>query len=237
MFTRRLLNIILRRVLFKLLLNLEVAGLENVPPEGPLILMINHTHLTDPAIAGGVMPREVVAMAKVESFRDPILGPIVRLYGAFPVRRGEIDRRALRQALEVLRRGEVLLMAPEGTRSETCSLQPGHNGLTFIALRANAPILPMAISGVKDLVSNLKRLRRTDVKVVIGKPFRFQLSGEKVKRDVLHQMTEEAMYQLAAILPPEYRGVYSNLDSATERFLVFERDCGRERLRGHSGGG
>ena len=221
MFTRRLLNFALR-IAFKSLLNLEVMGLENVPLEGPLILMINHTSLLDPAMAGGVMPREVVAMSKIENFRDPILGIIVRLYGAFPVRRGEMDLRALRQSLEVLRNGEVLLMAPEGTRSKECRLQPGHDGMTFMARRANAPVLPMAIAGVKDFGSNLKRLRRTDVKVVIGKPFRFQLSGKKVRRDVLHQMTEESMYQLAAILPPEYRGVYSDLDSATERFLVFE---------------
>jgi len=173
-------------------------------------------------MAGGVLPREVVAMSKIESFRDPILGIIVRLYGAFPVRRGEMDLRALRQALEVLRNGEVLLMAPEGTRSKESRLQPGHDGMTFIALRANAPVLPMAIAGVKDFSSNLKRLRRTDVKIVIGKPFRFQSSGKKARRDVLHQMTEESMYQLAAILPPEYRGVYSDLGSATERFLVFE---------------
>jgi len=113
-------------------------------------------------------------------------------------------------------------MAPEGTRSKEYCLQPGHDGMTFIARRANAPVLPMAITGVKDFSSNLKRLRRTDVKIVIGKPFRFRPGGEKVRRDVLHQMTEEAMYQLAAILPPEYRGVYSDLDSATGRFLVFE---------------
>ena len=83
MFTRRLLNFFLR-IAFRLLLNLEVVGLENVPLEGPLILMINHTSLLDPAMAGGVMPREVVAMSKIENFRDPILGIIVRLYGAFP---------------------------------------------------------------------------------------------------------------------------------------------------------
>ncbi len=226
MFTRRLLNVILR-ALFKLLLNLEVKGLENVPLEGPLILMINHTSLLDPAMAGGVMPREVVAMSKIENFRDPILSIIVRLYGAFPVRRGEVDLQAARHALEVLHSGEVLLMAPEGTRSKEYCLQPGHDGMTFIARRANAPVLPMAITGVKDFSSNLKRLRRTDAKIVIGKPFRFRASGttnerKKVRRDVLHQMTEEAMYQLAAILPPEYRGVYSDLDSATGRFLVFE---------------
>lgn len=221
MFTRRLLNVILR-ILFKIFLRLEVVGQENVPLEGPLILMINHTSFLDPVVAGGVMPREVVAMSKIEIFRGPILGILVRLYGAFPVRRGEVDLQATRRALEVLHNGEVLLMAPEGTRSKECCLQPGRDGMTFIAHHTNVPVLPMAITGVKDFSSNFKRLRRTDVKVVIGKPFRFRLNGEKVKRDVLHQMTEEAMYQLAAILPPEYRGVYSDLDSVTERFLVFE---------------
>jgi 1-acyl-sn-glycerol-3-phosphate acyltransferase len=221
MFTRRLLNFMLR-IVFKLLLNLKVVGLENVLLEGPLILMINHTHLIDPAMAGGVMPREIVAMSKAENFGDPILGIIVRLYGAFPVRRGEVDLQATRRALEVLRNGQVLLMAPEGTRSQDCRLQPGHDGMTFIATCVNAPILPMAITGTSDFGANLKKLRRTDVKIVIGKPFRFRSSGGRVRRDVLHQMTKEAMYQLAAILPPEYRGVYSDLDSATERFLVFE---------------
>jgi 1-acyl-sn-glycerol-3-phosphate acyltransferase len=221
MFTRRLLNFALK-IAFKLLLNLEVVGLDNVPSEGPLILMINHTSFLDPVVAGGVMPREVVAMSKVENFQDPILGIIVRLYGAFPVRRGEVDLQATRRALEVLRNGEVLLMAPEGTRSEECRLQPGHDGMTFIGHRAKAPVLPMAITGVKDFGSNLKRLRRTDVKIVIGEPFRFRSNGDKVRRDVLHQMTEEAMYQLAAVLPPKYRGVYSELDLATEQFLVFE---------------
>jgi 1-acyl-sn-glycerol-3-phosphate acyltransferase len=221
MFTRRFLNFLLR-IAFKLLLNLELVGLENVLSEGPLILMINHTSFLDPMVAGGMMPREVVAMSKVENFQDPILGIIVRLYGAFPVRRGEVDLQATRRALEVLRNGEVLLMAPEGTRSKECRLQPGHDGMTFIAHRANAPVLPMAITGVKDFSSSLKRLHCTDVKIVIGKPFRFRPDKKKVRRDVLHQMTEEAMYQLAAVLPPEYRGVYSDLDSATKRFLIFE---------------
>lgn len=231
MFTRRLLNFFLR-IAFKLLLNLEVVGLENVPLEGPLILMINHTSLIDPAMAGGVMPREIVAMSKIENFGDPILGIIVRLYGAFPVRRGEVDLQATRRALEVLHNSEVLLMAPEGTRSEECRLQPGHDGMTFLALRANAPVLPMAITGVKDVGSNLKGLRRTNVKVVIGKPFRFQSGEERVRRDVLHQMTEEAMYQLAAILPPEYQGVYSDLDSATTRLLAFEDEGQGTRDKG-----
>jgi 1-acyl-sn-glycerol-3-phosphate acyltransferase len=221
MLTRRLSNIVLR-VLFKLLFRLEVLGLENVPLEGPLILMINHVNFLDPVLAGGVMPREVTPLSKAELFRHPILGIFVRLYGALPVRRGEVDRWALRRSLEILRRGEALLMAPEGTRSHVPGLQRGRNGISYIAVRAGAPILPVAIVGGDKFFPNLKRFRRTPIRIIIGKPFRFSPGEGKVKREKLRKLTEEAMYQLAALLPPEYRGLYSNLDAASTNFLVFE---------------
>ena len=220
MWTRRFCNFVLH-ILFKILLKLEVVGLENVPPEGPLILAMTHTNFLDPVLAGGVMPREVVIMSKAENFRHPILGIIVRLYGAFPVRRGEVDRQAIRRSLEVLAKGEVLLMAPEGTRSGHGRLQKGHDGMTFIALRADAPILPMSITGGERFWVNLSKLRRTPIKIVIGQVFRFSSGGERVGRTVMSKMTEEAMYQLASLLPPERRGFYSDLDSATEEYLAF----------------
>ena len=220
MWTRRLSNSVVR-ILARILLKLEVVGLENVPLEGPLILAITHTNFLDPALAGGVMPREVVIMSKIENFRHPFLGIIVRLYGAFPVRRGEVDRQAIRRSLEVLADSQALLMAPEGTRSGHGQLQKGHDGMTFIALRADAPILPMAITGGEHFWANLPRLRRTPVKITIGKVFRFSPGQEQVRRVIISEMTEEGMYQLASLLPPERRGVYSDLDLATEEYLAF----------------
>jgi len=220
MWTRRFCNSVLH-ILFKILLKLEIVGLENVPSEGPLILAITHTNFLDPVLAGGVMPREVVIMSKIENFRHPILGIIVRLYGAFPVRRGEIDRQAIRRSLEVLGDGEVLLMAPEGTRSGHGRLQKGHDGMTYIALRADAPILPMAITGGEHFLANLSRLCRTPVRIVLGKVFRFSPGQKRAGRAIMSKMTEEGMYQLASLLPPERRGVYSDLNSATEKYLAF----------------
>jgi 1-acyl-sn-glycerol-3-phosphate acyltransferase len=220
MWTRRFCNFVLH-ILFKTLLRLEVVGLENVPLEGPLILAMTHTNFLDPALAGAVMPREVVIMSKVENFWHPVLGIIVRLYGAFPVRRGEMDRQAIRCSLEVLAGGQALLMAPEGTRSGDGRLQKGHDGMTFIALRADAPILPMAIMGGEHFWANLSRLRRTPVKIVIGNVFCFSPGRERGRRAIINKMTKEAMYQLASLLPPERRGVYSDLDSATEDYLAF----------------
>lgn len=220
MWTRRFCNSVLR-ILFKILLKLEVVGLENVPSGGRLILMITHTNFLDPVLAGGVMPREVVMMSKVENFWHPILGIIVRLYGAFPVHRGEVDRQAIHRSLEVLGNGEVLLMAPEGTRSGHGRLQKGRDGMTYIALRADATILPMAVMGGERFWANLSKLRRTPIKIVIGNVFRFSAGREWVGRTIMSKMTEEGMYQLASLLPPERRGVYSDLESATEKHLTF----------------
>ena len=230
MWTRRLSNSVVR-ILARLLLKSEVVGLENVPPEGPLILAITHTNFLDPALAGAVMPRELVIMSKIENFRHPLFGIITRLYGAFPVRRGEVDRQAIRRSLEVLAGGEVLLMAPEGTRSGHGQLQEGHAGMTFIALRADAPILPMAIMGGERFWANLSRLRRTPVKIVIGEAFRFSAGQKRFGRTVMGKMTEEGMYQLASLLPPERRGVYSDLGSATEEYLAFPPGSSSNLLR------
>jgi len=220
MWTRHFCNSVLR-ILFKILLKVEIVGLENVPPEGPLILMITHTNFLDPVLAGGLMPREVVMMSKAENFWHPILGILVRLYGAFPVRRGEVDLRAIRRSLEVLANGEVLLMAPEGTRSGHGRLQKGHDGMTYIALRADAPILPMAIIGGERFWAHLPKLHRTPIKIIVGQVFRFSPELERVGRATMSKMTEEAMYQLASLLPPERWGFYSDLNSATEEHLVF----------------
>jgi 1-acyl-sn-glycerol-3-phosphate acyltransferase len=216
-FVRRLLNAVLR-VLFKILLKIEIIGLENVPPQGPVILMINHINFLDPVLTVGLMPRPVTAFAKIETLDYPILGFFIRIYGVVPVRRGEVDRRALRQAIETLVRGEAFLVAPEGTRSHHGRLQPARDGIAYIALRTGATILPVAIWGQERFVANLKRLRRTPIHVRIGKPFRFAPSTGS--RDELRIMTREAMYQLAALLPPEYRGVYSDLEKASTDLLV-----------------
>ena len=220
MWTRRFCNSVVR-ILAKILIRLEVVGLENAPAEGPLILAITHTNFLDPALAGAVMPREVVIMSKIENFRHPFFGIIARLYGAFPVRRGEVDRQAIRRSLEVLADGQALLMAPEGTRSGHGRLQKGHAGMTFIALHADAPVVLMAITGGEHFWANLSRLRRTPVKIVIGKAFRFSSGQKRAGREIMSKMTEEGMYQMASLLPPERRGVYSDLDLATEEYLAF----------------
>lgn len=177
-------------------------------------MVINHTSFLDPVIAGAFIPRELIAMAKAELFRTPVLNVLAWLYRAFPVQRGKVDRRALRRAEEVLRSGRGLLMAPEGTRSHTGGLQQARRGAAFIALRTGAPMLLVAMWGGKKFFTNLRSLRRTEVEMRIAEPITLNHPKGVSRREALKRMTDEMMNSLAALLPPEHRGVYAEGDRA-----------------------
>src|SRR5438105_13910144 len=184
------------RLAFSLALDLSIDGLENVPRVGALIVAINHSSFVDPFLVGAYVPRDVAMMSKAENFRLPVLGYLVKWYGAFPIERGEADRAAIKKALEVLRDGQALLMAPEGTRSSDGQLQVGHDGLALLATRTGAPVLPFAIAGARPVSKNVARLRRSKVRVNIGKPIRLKPSSPKPNREELSRLTNEVILRL-----------------------------------------
>jgi 1-acyl-sn-glycerol-3-phosphate acyltransferase len=208
--------------LLRLLCRVYGDQLEKVPPRGPLILATNHVNFLEiPALHIHLRPRPVTGIAKTESWDKPVTRFLFDLWGAIPIRRGEPDRAALRQALGVLEEGYILVVAPEGTRSGHGCLQRGHPGIVMLALQSGAPVLPLVFYGGERFWQNLRRLRRTPFHVVVGNPFHVQTDGAKARRELRQQITDEIMYQLAALLPPAYRGVYANLDAATETYLHF----------------
>jgi 1-acyl-sn-glycerol-3-phosphate acyltransferase len=137
---------LLIRLILAVYARVEVVGAENVPRRGGLIIVSNHLNNADPGVVGAFMRRRVTFMAKDEMFHWPIMGLYFRLIGAFPVRRFEADLKALRRAVQVVRRGHALVMFPEGTRSKTGSMCQGHPGTALVALRTGAPILPVAVN-------------------------------------------------------------------------------------------
>lgn len=218
---RRVLRWLITNVGFRLLVKFErVEGLENLPASGPAILMINHIAFVDPIVVLGCLPRNVVPMAKIEVYRYPVWGVFPWLWQVIPVRRGEVDREALRRALMVLEAGEIVLMAPEGTRSP--ALRRAREGVAYLGYRTGAPIVPVAVEGTEGFPSICpRRWRQPGVVVRLGHPFRFRRLGERVSRELLRQMTDEAMYVLAAMLPERRRGVYAELTKATKDTLDF----------------
>lgn len=191
--------------------SLEVEGVENVPRQGPLILVSNHLNNADPPMIAHAIPRHPTFMVKQEMLGWPILGLGFRLYGCFPVRRFEADLAALRKATELVRGGEMLVMFPEGTRSRTASMGRGHPGTALIALRAGAPILPVAITGTETVRWPwlfLRPFMGPRVRVVIGRPF-FLPEVERVDTEAAQRCTEIVMRRIAELLPESYRGRYA----------------------------
>ena len=133
----------------------------------------------------------------------------------------------------------MLLLAPEGTRSPDRALQEAHNGLAYIAHRSQVAIIPVAITGTADFHHCLKRLRRTPMHLELGRPFYLRANSRRLDRQAMQDMTTEAMYQLAALLPPDHRGLYSDLDQATQHHVHYLPPSGGacpEPVEGDRGG-
>ena len=204
----------------------KIMGLEHVPETGPLVLIINHIAFSDPMLVFGSFPRRVVPLAKVEAFNSRLLSFLMKVYGTIPVHRGEVDMGAIKSALRILKDGGVVLLAPEGTRSLDHQLRPGKDGATILALRSGAPIMPIGITGTHQLVACWKRLRRPAIHLSVGAPCYVQrpASGNsRPSREEISAITHEAMYRLAAQLPPDFRGAYGDVDDVTFRYLMPAR--------------
>jgi len=219
---RRFLRFLIARLGFTLFAKLDqVEGLENIPAYGPAIVMINHIAFVDPIAVMHVLPRNIIPMAKVEVLHYPLVGIFPRIWGVIPVRREEVDRQALHQALDILQAGEIVLVAPEGTRHD--NLQDAKEGVAFLASRSGVPIIPTAIDGSIGFpaLRFSSRWRGPGVTVRFGRPFQYQSSLEHPNRDQLRQMTDEAMYILAALLPEHRRGAYADLSKATQETITW----------------
>jgi len=219
---RRILRFLLKTVAFTTLAKVgSVEGVENVPTSGPAILMINHIAFIDPIVVMHILPRNIVPMAKIEVYGYPVIGIFPRLWQVIPVRREENDRRAVQKALEVLRAGEIILVAPEGTRNPF--LQQGKEGVAYLALRGNAPVVPVAIDGTEDYpaLRFTAAWRKSGAKIRFGRPMHYLPELKLADRGMLRKMTDEALYALAGMLPPERRGFYSDLSQATQDTFIW----------------
>jgi 1-acyl-sn-glycerol-3-phosphate acyltransferase len=186
----------------------EVLGLENVPRHGPAILASNHINLADPVLLVTLVPRRLVFMAKLELWSTPVIGWLYGLAGCIPVRRFEGDVGALRRAEKVLRQGHVLVMFPEGTRSQHPGLGKGHPGTAVIALRSGVPIVPVGVSGTETVSLPGVFLRRTRVRIAFGRPFTLP-RGQRLTTELAEESTQQIMKEIAVLLPDAYRGTYA----------------------------
>lgn len=194
-----------------ILCRIEKQELDKIPANGPMILAMNHIgSLEVPLLRAHVKPRRVISLAKVETWDNRLMGWLFDLWDSIPIRRGEVDLTALRRCLDCLSAGDMLGVAPEGTRSQNGKLLSGRPGIALIGLHSGAPILPVVHWGAEKFPKTIKRLKRTDFHIRVGKPFILDARGEKVNSKVRQEMADEIMYQIASLMPEEYRGQYAN---------------------------
>ena len=144
------------------------TGTDLIPASGPVIIASNHISNWDPILIALGCRREVHFMAKEELFGNPLLAVIVRALNAFPIRRGALDRRALRTASQLLDDGKVLLMFPTGTRDKSGEVRDPKSGVGFLACRHEAPVVPAYITCPRSFARAL--IRRTALEVTFGPP-------------------------------------------------------------------
>ena len=223
------------RILSKILFRLTVTGEENLPQDGPLIVISNHFSWFEAPLILVHLPYHTQFLAAMELRRYSWFRLFAYAFEIIPIWRGQVDRDAIREASKVLADDGVIGIFPEGgvdpdlqqrvADGEVIVEVQGHisrlsgelirarPGAAYLAVRTDARIVPVAFEGTEHALENVRHGRRTDVKMRIGPPFgplsiSSQLRGT-AKREEINQLGDEMMEHLAALFPPEKRGPYA----------------------------
>ena len=209
-------------ILTQILCEIDDSQLSKIPDQGPLIITSNHINFIEvPVVYTHLQPRSVTGFVKAETWENPIMGFLFDLWGGIPIQRGEADSNAIRSALTALKHGKILAIAPEGTRSGDGKLKRGLPGIVMLAHLSDAPIIPLVYYGGERLRNNLNQLKRTDFHIRVGKIFKLSFPKGKSDRDLRILMADEIMYQMASLLPQDYRGYYADLTKLSTNYLDF----------------
>jgi 1-acyl-sn-glycerol-3-phosphate acyltransferase len=202
---------LIRRI-FNLIARVEVRGYEHLPQEGSFVIATNHLGIVDVPIAFYALDRWDMFVMIGEKWRDVGLFRWIGKYFNFLfIDRFNPDIKALRKVISLMEENNILVIAPEGTRSRVGSLIEAKPGVSYLATKLNRPIVPVGITGTEDknLFGNLKRLRRSHFAVTAGPAFTLPPLPRENRDEVLKQYTDEIMCRIAVLLPERYRGIYA----------------------------
>ena len=200
----------LARFCFGVLGRMEVSGREGVPPYGPLLVVANHLSYNDPPAVAAAVPRPLAFLGKQDLFEGWGREWLLRQLQVYPIDR-ELGVGALRTALGLLAADQAVMIFPEGTRSRDYKLQRGLSGVAYLAIKSQAPILPVGIWGTEKFSPKRMPLPLCRFRVNIGAPFTPPLLEGGYTRAAAAGVLELIMLRIAALLPAEYRGVYGTM--------------------------
>ena len=197
----------LLRIGYALVGHFEFTGHENVPRTGPTIVCPNHTSYLDPPLIGACLTRTTHFMTKADLFENRFLGTVLPYCQAYPIRRGAPDRAALRHTFDLLSRGELITIFPEGVRSRDGNLQSAELGVAMIALRSGAAIVPAGIQGAYEMLPADGSRRQTGrLQVTFGPPLEIddlRTDGGRESLNVCADRIMAAIARLTGKQPPE----------------------------------
>lgn len=205
-----ILPIILGRLCFFLFAKLEIEGSENIPPKGPLLVVCNHLSYLDPPILMTRFNRPLYGLAKKELFANVISRWFFRAMGCFPVNRNGNDFGALRWTINGLSQDKAILIFPEGNRSKSGAMEKASPGIGYLAIKSQAPILPVAIVG-SEKVKHIWRIPFPfcRLKVRIGTAFTIPYIEGRLNDALIQHASDSIMTRISQLLPVNYRGAYS----------------------------
>lgn len=197
--------------LIRHLTNTEYIGLENLPSQGGIIMATNHLSLIDSPLLLSTPTRPDITALVADKYKAyPLFRFIITTSGAIWIDRSKADFTAFRLAIEQIKAGKAMGIAPEGTRSATGKLNQGKSGSILLALKANVPIIPVAITGTENSVSQLLHFQRPRLRVRYGKAFYLPPIDRNNRDEQMQKATDEMMCRIAALLPENYRGYYTD---------------------------
>jgi len=208
------------KLITNIILKIDDSELEKVPDQGPLLVVANHVNFLDaPVIISHLHPRSTTGLVKKESWDKPLLAFLFNTWEGIPIDRDIADFSAFREAQKALKEGKILAVAPEGTRTENGRLIRGKPGVAMLAIKADIPILPIAYYGHEIFSQNIKRFKRTPMKIVVGEPFKINVNGHPKDKGMMQDVTDEMMIEIAKLLPEKYRGIYIDRIDETQEFI------------------
>jgi len=199
------------RFVMNLIADVEVVGMDKLP-QGNVLLAANHLGRLDTAVLLYAIDRDDIIMAIAEKYKNhPLFGAMGRAVDAVWLNRFEADFSALREILMRMKKGGLMVIAPEGTRSKTEALQEGKMGVAFLAGKSGYPVVPISLTGTEDrsVKANLKRFRRSKIRAVAGEPFIVEIPKGRGREQAMREATDEIMCRIAMELPEKYRGFYA----------------------------
>ncbi len=202
------------RIILRLLFRFDASELEKVPAGGPMLMIVNHVSVFEgPLLYVYMRPRNTIALAKKQLWEHRVTRFLMNIWGTIPVDRGMLDRQSMAQCFDVLKRGDFLCIAPEGTRSRDGKLRKGKEGIAFIAAKSHVPIIPVVTFGFEKFQEYAKRFRRTPVSIKVGSPFEIISRKGRLNAADRQAITDEMMLRMAQLMPPEYHGRYEGREA------------------------